>query len=206
MAASWSRDRSHILQRTRREVCAELGVGEGAQRRDRAWATSVRVEHFDEVMVPAQDDETEDPFWQVTALLIEAIDDGAIGVFDAWLIGELARIAHAFEAPGHRGRLGLTTPAVVDHVAQDVRLSTRALRRRAAKALDRMSEYVAVREDDARFAVWRARRRTASQLAQEEMELVIGVDEAAYWVRARSRAVDGAGHDEAAGPGRTGTA
>lgn len=186
-----------ILQRTRREICAELGVGDGAERRDRSWATSVRVERFDETVAAAPGEAEDDPFWQVTELLMEAMDDNVVGVFDAWLIGELARVAYASGAPGRRGRVGLTTPSVVEIVAQHVHLSTRGLRRRAVKAVDRIGEYLAVREDPARFAVWKARHPASSLRASEEMQLVIAEDESASWVRARSRAADASVRDPA---------
>lgn len=192
-----------ILQLTRRAVCAELGVGEGAQRRDRAWAISDRSARIDELVAAAPDEDDEDPFWRVTELLMEVMDEGVVEVFDAWLIGELARVAHYSKAPGRRGRLGLTTPAVVETVAQHVHLSTRGLRRRAVKTVDRIAEYVAVRDDPARFAVWRARHPAASLTAREEMQLVIGEDESAYWVRARSRAADSSARDEPSGPRRS---
>lgn len=192
-----------VLRRTRREVCAELGVGDGAQRRDRAWATSVRVERFDETVAAAPGEAEDDPFWQVTELLMEAMDDNVVGVFDAWLIGELARVAYASGAPGHRGRVGLTTPAVVEIVSQHVHLSTRGLRRRAVKAVDRIAEYVAVREDPARFAVWKARHPAGSLTARDEMQLVIAESDSAYWVRGRSRAADESVHGEPSGPQRS---
>jgi|SRR5665811_572741 len=192
-----------ILQRTRREVCADLGVGDGAERRDRAWARSVRGERLDETAAAESCEDEADPFLQVTELLIEAMDDGVVEVFDAWLIGELARVAHYSEAPGRRGRQGLTTSAVVETVAQHVHLSTRGLRRRAVKAVDRIAEYLAVRGDPARFAVWRARRPAESLTVRAQMQLVIADDESAYWVRSRSRAADESVREEPSGPRRS---
>ena len=183
-----------ILRRTRREVCAELGVGDGAERRDRVWASSVRVERLDEVI--AADEEEGDPFGLVTALLMEAMDDGVVEVFDAWLIGELARVAHSSGAPGRRGRQGLTAPAVVETVAQQVHLSTRGLRWRAVKTVDRIAEYLAVRDDPARFAVWRARHPAESVATRDQMQLVITDDESAYWVRSRFRAAGESAREE----------
>lgn len=177
-----------LLMRTRREVCAELGVGDGAKRRDFAWAMAVPVAHMEDRVAADLGEEAPDPFWDVTELMIEAMDAGAIEVFDAWLIGELARGAHAADAPGHRGRLGLTTPAVVETVGQDVHLSTRALRRRATKAIDRIAEYVDVRDDPPRFAVWKAQHPAGGLTAGEQMHLVIGEDYSPHWIRARSQA------------------
>ncbi|HET7385587.1 MAG TPA: hypothetical protein VFJ19_02875 [Nocardioidaceae bacterium] len=192
-----------ILRRVRRAVCADLGVGDGARRRDRSWATSVRMARLDDTIAAAPDTGGVDPFWQVTELLMEAMDDHVLGVFDAWLIGELAQVAHYAEAAGRRGRMGLTTPGVVETVAQHVRLSPRALRRRAVKAVDRIAEYLAVRDDPARFAVWKARHPPVSLTAREQMQLVIDEDESAYWIRARSRVAGGSVHDASPGSRRS---
>ena len=77
-----------ILGQTTREVCAQLGVGDLARRRDRLMADAHRLLVEDDVAAP---DEVEDadPFWEVTGLMIEAIEAKAIHVFDAWLLGEL---------------------------------------------------------------------------------------------------------------------
>ena len=173
-----------ILGRVRSAVCVELGVGAAAKRRDRAWASAVPTAEIDQLaaLVPEVD-----PSWQVTELLMEATTDHAIVVFDAWLIGELARVAAETDAPAHRGRQGLTTPAVVDRVGEQVGLSTRTLRRRTSKALDRLAEYVAVRDDPTQFAVWKA-RHPASLTPQEEMELVITDGAPAHWIRSRAHA------------------
>lgn len=194
-----------ILRRTRGEVCADLGVGDGARRRDRAWATAVRVERFDETLPAVAGEVEEDSFWQVTELMMEAMDDHVVGVFDAWLIEELSRVAHYTGAPGRRGRQGLTTPAVVAIVAEQVRLSPRGLRRRAGKALDRLGEYVAVRDDPAQFAVWKAQHPAGSLTARDQMDLVISEGESAYWVRARPRAADGLAAGEPSSPRHSAT-
>lgn len=62
----------------------------------------------DDVAVVDEGDDI-DPFWEVTGLMIEAIDAKTLHVFDAWLLGELARIAAELEVAGRRGRSGLTT-------------------------------------------------------------------------------------------------
>ena len=45
------------------------------------------------------------------------MDANAINVFDAWLLGHLAGVAAQMGVAGSRGRMGLTTPAVVDEIA-----------------------------------------------------------------------------------------
>lgn len=175
-----------ILARTRREVAAELGVGDLATRRDRIWAETVRVENDDDLAVPVDVHESlDDLFNQITDLMIEAMDANAIHVFDAWLLGTLANLAAQMDAPGHRGRMGLTALAVVDRLADVVHLSPRAVRRRASAALERWAEYVAVREDPERFAVWRAQHPSCPVTPAEEMQLVLTEDHDADFFRVR---------------------
>jgi hypothetical protein len=175
-----------ILARTRREVAAEFGIGDLAMRRDRVWAETVRIENDDDLAVVADGHESlDDLFDQITDLLIDALDANAIHVFDAWLIGDLAARAAALGVPGHRGRSGLTAPVVVDQLAEVVHLSARAIRRRASAALDRLAEYVAVRGDPERFAVWRARHTSCPVTPAEEMQLVLTEDNDPHFFRVR---------------------
>lgn len=174
---------SAVLRQTRREVCAELGVGDAAMRRDRVWAQAVRVDHFDE-SIPAPDDQDMDPLPEMLALFVEAEGLGAINGFDFMLLDELAKKAHELGAPTHRGRMGLTSPAVVEAFAAPLHLSARALRRRAAKAIDRIAEYVGVRGDPERLAVWRARhRRPAVLSAAEQTQLALAEAEFYPWIK-----------------------
>lgn len=175
-----------ILGRTRREVGADLGVGDLARRRDRVWAEATRVEYDATIGFAPEDDGSQgDAFWDLTGLMIEAMDVNAIHVFDAVLLGDLARVAAELNVGAHRGRMGLTTPAVVDVVAECVHLSSRAIRRRASAALDRLAEYVSVRDDQAKFLVWRAQHPTCQVTAAEEMHLVINEDHDAHFFRVR---------------------
>lgn len=196
-----------ILGRTRREVGADLGVGDRARRRDRVWAEAIRVEYDDAIGFAPEDRETQDDaFWDLTGLMIEAMDVNAIHVFDAILLGDLARVAAEFDAGARRGRMGLTTPAVVDVVAEYVHLSSRAIRRRASAALDRLAEYVSVRDDEAKFLVWRAQHPTCQVTAAEEMHLVINEDHDAHFFRVRDLPPGAWGPDVAANrrPGAVG--
>lgn len=172
-----------ILGRTRREVGADLGVGDLARRHDRVWAEATRVEYDNTIgFAPESQD---DAFWDLTGLMIEAMDVNAIHIFDAVLLGDLARVAAELNVGARRGRMGLTTPAVVDVVAECVHLSSRAIRRRASAALDRLAEYVSVRDDQAKFLVWRAQHPTCQVTAAEEMHLVINEDHDAHFFRIR---------------------
>jgi hypothetical protein len=175
-----------VLARTRREVAAELGVGDLAKRRDRVWAETVRVENDeDQVVVTDEHESLDELFEQITDLMIDAMDANAIHVFDAWLIGDLATRAAALGVPGHRGRSGLTAPVVIEQLADAVHLSARAIRRRASAALDRLAEYVAVRDNPERFAVWRAQHTSCPVTPAEEMQLVLTDDNDAHFFRVR---------------------
>lgn len=173
-----------ILGQTIREVCAQLGVGDLARRRDRLMADAHRLLVEDDVVAPDEMDDA-DPFWAVTGLMIEAMEAKAIHVFDAWLLGELARIAAELDVAGRRGRSGLTTPAVVDELAATVHLSTRAIRRRATTALDRWAEFLQVRDDPDAYPAWRAEHRHCAVTPAEEMQLVLNVDGPAEFFRTR---------------------
>ncbi|MDQ6642005.1 MAG: hypothetical protein M3Y66_05855 [Actinomycetota bacterium] len=176
---------AEILRRTRREVGAELGVGDLAKRRDRVWVKALRVGD-DELGAAVGDHEFQDDVSEdLTELMMEAMDANAIHVFDAILLGDLAHVATELDAGAHRGRMGLTTPAVVDELAGRVHLSARAIRRRASTALDRLTEYVTVRENPERFAVWRAQHTSCPVTPAEEMQLVITEDYDAHFFRVR---------------------
>lgn len=175
-----------ILACTLREVSAELGVGDLAARRDRVWAEAVWIEKDDELAMVADGHESlDDLFDQITDLMIDAMEANAINAFDAWLLCTLAQLAARMDAPGHRGRMGLTTPAVVDELSDMVHLSPRATRRRATTALDRLAEYVEVRESPKRFAVWQAQHPSCSVTPAEEMQLVLTDDHEAHFFRFR---------------------
>jgi hypothetical protein len=163
-----------ILACTRREVCAELGVGDLATRRDRVWAEAVCVADATQLEQPGDDYESQDELvGQVALLEMDAMEAHAINAFDAWLLDRLASVAARLDVPGRRGRMGLTTPAVVDELARIVHLSPRAIRRRATAALDRLAEYVYIRDDPTKFAVWRAQHPSCPVTPAEEMQLVI---------------------------------
>ena len=175
-----------ILASTRREVSAELGVGDLAVRRDRVWAEAVCVADVAHLGPAADEYESQDELvGKVECLELEAMDAHAINAFDAWLLDQLSSVAARLKAPGHRGRMGLTTPAVVDELGRIVHLSPRAIRRRATTALDRLAEYVTVRDDPDKFAVWRAQHPTCPVTPAEEMQLVITDECEAHFFRVR---------------------
>jgi hypothetical protein len=147
------------------------------------------VDRFEDTALAVRSIEApEDALWVEVEIFIDAITDGAVEVFDAWLLEELATVAYEIDAPARRGRFGLTSPEVVDAVAGYTNLSARALRTRATKALDRVTEYLRVREDPYRFAAWNASRPLASLSAGEQMNLVITEDLDPLWVKARDHA------------------
>lgn len=160
-----------ILGRTRRGVCAELGLGDAGRRRDRAWANVVGDERLGEWLVALERES--DPQHELLELLRSAWLDKAIVAFDMLLLWDLAGAAHRLEAPAHRGRMGLTAPAVVEEVARDLELASRTLRRRASTALDRLREYAAARDDTALLVAWKRNHPVMPLTAREELEIAI---------------------------------
>lgn len=166
-----------ILATTRREVCAELGIGELARRRDRAWAEAIGDDRIAEWLLAPEREP--DPEYDVLELLKAALHDDVVSGFDLWVLWDLAQSAHRLGAPGRRGRMGLTSPAVVDAVAHGVGLSSRTLRRRAAEAMDRLAEYAVAREDPDSLAAWKRAHPLVPLTARQELELAIREEE--WW-------------------------
>jgi hypothetical protein len=158
-----------ILGQTEREVLADLGDGDLAKRRDRAFTGATSdPDLLDEFPCVEQDLE----LGPVLAELFHTgLEEGAINGLDYWLLWALAAEADRQDAPAHRGRLGLTAPAVVEAVADEANLAPRSLRRRAARALDRLIEYVEARDDSTRYAEWKAQHRPSELTIWDEMEL-----------------------------------
>lgn len=162
-----------ILNETRRQVTAELGVGNQAKLRDKVWTEVRLLDHFDEraVLVEPLDPGAE---YEMLELFDAALRDHAIDGFDIWLLHELATYATALAAPMRRGRCGLTSPSVVGRVGRIRPEAVRTLRRRVCKAIDQLKEYAAATTDDALLAAWRAthpeRMPTERELAQEEAD------------------------------------
>lgn len=175
---------STILRHVRSELCSEAGVGESAARRDRAWSMARRGLDL------SQNAESEEPVPEPGPELVElftaAQEQGAINGFDYWLLWALAAEADRQDAPARRGRMGLTTPGVVEAVADEAGLSPRSLRTRAARALDRLAAYAAARDDPLRFAEWKAQHRPRDLTARDEMELALIEDEWDHFVMERS--------------------
>lgn len=168
-----------VLRCTRSEVMAELGIGDAAERRDRAWAHTVSADGMiEESTAPAPE-----PFadYSVLELLKAAFIDGAVVGFDLRLLWDLAYIAEALGAPAHRGRMGLTTPTVVEAFAAQRHLNARSVRRRATEVLDRLQEYAAVRDDADALAHWKWRHPPVVLSAREQMELAVE-EEQAWWL------------------------
>ena len=158
-----------IVGQTRREVLADLGVGGFARRRDRAMTGATGdPDLLNEV--PCVEPEA-DPGPVLTELFQTGLAEGAINGLDYWLLWALAVEADRQDVPAHRGRLGLTAPAVVEAVADEANLAPRSLRKRAARALDRLIEYVDARDDSQRFAAWKAQHRQRDLTIWDEMEL-----------------------------------
>lgn len=121
-----------LLARTRREVMADLGVGDAALRRDRVWASAVPMGTVPE----APDLDTgPDPERELAELLEDAAATGALTREDRALLLDVAREAARLNVPARRGRGGLMTPSVAELVAEDYEASARTVRRRTARAV-----------------------------------------------------------------------
>lgn len=160
-----------IIAQTRREVLADLGIGDRAARHDRAWASTV-LDDTAALQTATTDADPSEDFDSVELLRSACLDDVLVG-FDVRLVWDLAVEASKVDAPSHRGRLGLTTPAVVEAVARHRRQAPRTLRRRATNALDRLREYAVAREDPDTFDAWKARHPVIPLTPREELELAI---------------------------------
>lgn len=168
-----------ILRRTRSEVMSELGVGDAADRRDRAWSHAIPDDALlGGVAAPELEPPTD---YTLLEILKAAFIDKAVVGFDVRLLWELAQTAERLGAPAHRGRMGLTSPAVVEAFAAERNLNARSVRRRAVECLDRLREYVSVRDDVEELTRWRRRHPPVELSAREEMELAIA-EEQAWWL------------------------
>jgi hypothetical protein len=145
-----------ILRDTRRGVLAELGVGEWARREDRAWAAAVPVEPASPAWQHAAEPAAAvDPGTELVVLLEDALSTGVITCADRRLLIDLAVAADRAAAPGRRGRAGLMVPVVSQQVADRWGMSSRSVRRRAARSIDQLAAFAAHadRTDDAGLAI-----------------------------------------------------
>lgn len=160
-----------ITGQTQREVLADLGVGDLATRRDRAMALSVGdPDILDDIACIEPED---DPGPVLNEVFHIGHEEAATNGLDYWLLWALAAEADRQNVPAHRGRMGLTAPAVVEAVAAEANLAPRSLRKRAARALDRLIEYVDARDDPERYAEWKAQHRQRELTIWDEMELTL---------------------------------
>ncbi|WP_310961747.1 hypothetical protein [Nocardioides terrisoli] len=160
-----------IVGQTQREVLADLGAGDLAVRRDRAMAQVVGdPDVLDEMACIELED---DPGPVLVEVFHVGQEEAAINGFDYWLLWALAAEADRQNAPARRGRTGLVAPTVVEAVAAEANLAPRSLRKRAARALDRLIEYVDARDDPQRYAEWKAQHRERELTIWDEMDLTL---------------------------------
>lgn len=143
----WERRRStaaSILRDTLRGVQAELGVGDGARRQDRVWVRTLCVEpsspswqHRVEPFKSSSDDASA----ELLELLEAAADVGVITSKDRDLLIDLALASDEAGVPGRRGRAGLMTPRASEAVALRWGVSSRTIRRRAARAIESLQTF-----------------------------------------------------------------
>jgi hypothetical protein len=126
---------ARILDRVRRESMAELGVGDLAKRRDETWARTVVVERFDDAKPVGVGEEASADVEMLNDVIQRAIDAGALTERDRDLLLDLAHAAELADAPGRRGRGGLTTPSVTQMVEEAHGMSSRSIRRHVSQAV-----------------------------------------------------------------------
>jgi hypothetical protein len=158
-----------ILNSTRREVLAELGVGSQGKARDRVWSETALLDRHEDHAVQAEPERL-DSHDELVEVLDAALRDNAVEGLDIWLLHELAVAAHAGEAPMRRGRCGLTSPALVDEIARRRPEAARTLRRRLGSAVDQLAAYVDCWHEDVRLAEWRAHHPHQPPTAKELIE------------------------------------
>jgi hypothetical protein len=101
--------------------------------------------------------------------------------FDLDLLWQLAQAADRLGSPARRGRMGLTSPAVIEAFSEQMHLNARSVRRRAGEVLDRLQEYASVRDDADALARWKVRHPPIVLSARELMEMAI-TEEQAWWL------------------------
>jgi hypothetical protein len=131
-----------VLRGVRRSLLAELGHTEAAQRSDRTWAnTSLCDNPLDLDLLARVPELHEDAIFESSHLVQHALLGGVLNLADASLLQELADAAEEQRAPARRGRAGLTSPAVVEHVTRYRPASARSVRRRASMLMDRLASF-----------------------------------------------------------------
>jgi hypothetical protein len=160
-----------IVGQTQREVLADLGAGDLAVRRDRAMAQAACGSDVLDDLARIEPDDDPGPI--LAELFHVGHEEAAINGLDYWLLWALAAEADLQNVPAHRGRMGLTAPSVVEAVAGEANLAPRSLRKRAARALDRLIEYVDARNDPQRYAAWKAQHRQRELTYWDEIELTL---------------------------------
>jgi hypothetical protein len=131
-----------VLRAVRRSLLAELGHAEAAHRRDRTWANTTLCDSSEDLDHLAGLPELHaDAVFETSHLVQHALLGGVLSLPDAALLQELADAADEQCAPARRGRAGLTSPAVVEHVNRYRPVSARSVRRHAAVLMDRLSRY-----------------------------------------------------------------
>lgn len=131
-----------LLRAVRRSLLAELGHAEAAHRRDRAWANTTLCDNAEDLdLLAGLPELNPDAVFESSHLVQHALLGGVLNLADASLLQELTDAAHEQRAPARRGRAGLTSPAVVEHITHYRPVSARSVRRRASMLMDRLGRY-----------------------------------------------------------------
>jgi hypothetical protein len=133
-----------ILRETARGVQAEVGVGDGARRHDRTWLHTAPAEPASPTWTTHVDLlGEEDPLQELQDLLVAAIAANVITVEDRALLVDLAVAADEHSCTSRRGQAGLMTATASETVAARWGLSSRTVRRRVSRSIDRLAAFSA---------------------------------------------------------------
>lgn len=128
-----------ILQRTKRAVLADFGLGDGGERQDMAWANTIVTDRFEEQDAPATRDEY-DGRDEACVLISRMLRDGALTPDEVGILTSAADHANWLNAP-LRGRAGLTTPGALEVLTWLEPSKARTMRRRVGDLLTRVASY-----------------------------------------------------------------
>jgi len=128
-----------ILQRVKWAVQADLGVGEGARRRDRTWVATILTDRIEECGVPVAV-EQHDAETEVTSLFTSMLNGRVLTADEVVVLMSAALTANDLATP-LRGRAGMTSPDALEGLTWLKPSGARSMRRRVGELLDRVATY-----------------------------------------------------------------
>ncbi|MFT4011783.1 MAG: hypothetical protein QM655_17260 [Nocardioidaceae bacterium] len=159
-----------ILQRTKRAVSAELGVGDGARRQDRTWASTTVTDRLPE-HAPIGMPEEPGAEAELRVVVEHMLRDAALTVEEVGILASAAGHADWLDAPV-RGRAGVTTPAALEVLTWLEPAKARTMRRTVGRLLSRVADYARAHHTLQDIEALRAARD--SEWTFEEFVMIIG--------------------------------